>query len=154
MGWGLLAVAAANVVVDHHDLLDGPLTEGAGVADDQAAAVIADHAGEDLRRAGAELVDQDDERAIPRCPFVVVVEMLDAEDFLDLDDRSGVDEETGERLGLVEQAAAVPPEIEDDRVDVRGLELGQDLPAIAGGADRVAIASKDRAPYRRRTRAG
>ncbi len=111
------AIAAAHVVADHDDLLDGSFTEGARIADDQAPVVIADHAGEDLGGAGAELVDQDDERAIPGGAFLIVVVMLDAEDFLDLDDGAGVDEETGEGLGFVEQAAAVPTEIDDDGVD-------------------------------------
>ena len=71
-------VAVANVLADHHDLLDGALAEGARIADDQTAVVIADHAGEDLRRAGAELVDQDDERAIPGGSFLVIVVMPDA----------------------------------------------------------------------------
>ena len=37
--------------------------------------------------------------------------------FLDLDDGPGVDEQAGERLGLVEQSAAVLAEIHDDGVD-------------------------------------
>ena len=132
------------MIVDHDDLLDGPFAERAGVANDQSPAIIADHAREDLRRTGAELVDQDNERPVPGGPFVVIVEMLDAEDFLDLNDRAGVDEEAGERLGLFEQAAAVASKIEDDRVDALGLEVGQDPSAIAGRADRVAVAAEDR----------
>ena len=120
----------ADMVVDHDDLLDGPLAERAGIADDQAPAIIADHAREDLRRTGAELVDQDDERAVPGGPFVVVVKMLDAEDFLDLDDRAGVDEKPGEGLGFLEQAAAVAAEIDDDRVDAARFEFVQELPAV------------------------
>ena len=114
-----------GVVADLDDALDGALAEGAGVADDQAPAVVLDHAGEDLRGAGAQLVDQDDQRAVPGGSFVVVVEVLDAEDFLDLDDRAGVDEQAGEGLGLLEQAAAVVAQVHDDGVDARRLELGR-----------------------------
>ena len=132
------------MVVDHDDLLHRPFAERAGVADDQAPAIIADHSREDLRRTGAEFVDQDNQRAVPGGPFVFVVEMLDAEDFLDLHDGTGVDEKSGEGLGFLEQSAAVAPEIEDDRVDAARLELVQDLAAVTGRADRVAIASEDR----------
>ena len=132
------------MVVDHHDLLDRPFAEGAVVADDQAAAVITDHAREDLGRTGAELVDQDDERAVPGRPFVIVVEMLDAEDFLDLHDRASVDEQSREGLGFLEQPAAVAPQVEDDCVDAACLEVVQDLAAVARGADGVAIAPEDR----------
>ena len=113
LGWA--AATAADVLADHDDLLDRALTEGAGVADDQPAAVVLDHARENLRSTGAEFVDQDDERAVPGGAFVVVVKMPDAEDFLDLDDRAGVDEQAGERLGFVEQAAAVAAEVERRR---------------------------------------
>ena len=115
------------MVIDHDDLLNGPFAERARIADDQAPAVIADHSGEDFRGTGAEFVDQDDEWAVPGGAFVFVIEMLDAEDFLDLHDRPGVDEKSGEGLGFLEQSAAVAPEVEDDRVDTVGLELVQDL---------------------------
>src|SRR6185437_545155 len=59
------AEPTARVVLDRDDALDRPLAEGAGVADDQAPAVILDHPREDLAGAGAEVVDQDDERAVP-----------------------------------------------------------------------------------------
>ena len=114
---GLGMVAAAELLVDRDDALDGALAEGAGVADDQAAAVVLDHAGEDLRGAGAQLVDQDDERAVPGGPLVVVVEVLDAEGFLDLDDRALVDEQAGEGDRLLEQAAAVAAEVDHHGVD-------------------------------------
>ena len=45
------------------------------------------------------------------------IEMLDAEDFLDLHDRAGVDEQAGKRLGLLEQAAAVAAEVHHHGVD-------------------------------------
>ena len=67
-----------ELIVDRDDALHGPLAEGARVADDQAAAVVLDHAGEDLRGAGAEAVDEDDERAVPGGPLVLVVVVLDA----------------------------------------------------------------------------
>ena len=64
-------------------------------------------------------------------------------DFLHLDDRAGVDEEARERLGFVEQAAAVLPKIDDDRVDAVGAVLGQDPAAVAGRAHGVLIATED-----------
>ena len=86
--WGFWRLRRREVVLDRDDALDGALAERAGVADDQAPAVVLDHAREDLRGAGAGLVDQDDERTIPGRAFVVIIEVLDAEDLLDLDDRA------------------------------------------------------------------
>ena len=88
-GAQVLVVAAAELwLADRDDALHGALAEGAGVADDQAAAVVLDHAGEDLRGAGAQVVDQDDQRAVPGGPFLVVVQVLDPGGVLDLDDRA------------------------------------------------------------------
>ena len=148
------AVAATRMALDRDDALHGPFAERAGIADDQATAVVLDHAREDLGGAGAGLVDQDDERAIPGRPFLVVEQLLDAEDFLDLDDRAGVDEESGERLGLFQQAAAVAPEIHHDRVDAFLLEIFEDLAAIGGRTHGVRIAAEDRHRCRRRRPGG
>ena len=103
--------------VDRDDALDGPLAERARVADDQAAAVVLDHAGEDLRGAGAQAVDQDDERAVPGGPFLVIVQGLDAGGVLHLDHRALVDEQARQRDRLLEQAAAVAAEVDHDGVD-------------------------------------
>src|SRR5208337_1048026 len=116
----ILAVAAAGMVADLDDALDRALAEGAGVADDQAPAVILDHAREDLRSAGAQLVDQDDQRTVPGRALIVVIKVLDPEDFLDLHDRAGVDEQAGKGLGLLKQAAAIVAQVDNDRVHPGG----------------------------------
>ncbi len=132
-----------KLLVDRDDALDGPLAEGAGVADDQPPVVILDHAGEDLRGAGAHPVDQDDERSVPGGPFLVVVQRLDARGVLDLDDGSVVDEQARQGDRLVQQAAAVAAEVDHHRVDLLGLEVVEQLAAILGGADGVGVALGD-----------
>src|SRR5262245_18897874 len=68
--------------------------------------------------------------------------MLDAEDFFDLNDRAGIDEKTRERLGFVEEAAAISPEVHNDCVDATGFVLSQYLAAVDGCTDGVLVAAQ------------
>ena len=89
------------------------------VADDDAAAVVLNRAGEDLARTGAELVDHHHQRAFPdHARLRVLVRLRAAIRTLHLHDRAVVDEQAGHVDGLGQRAAAVPAEVDDHRVDV------------------------------------
>src|SRR5262249_48412894 len=135
-------IAVANVVADHHDLLDSPFAESARITNDQSSAIITDHACEDLRSTCAELVDQDNERAVPGSAFNVIVVVLDSEDFFYLNNWASVDKQAGEGLGFVKEATAVTAKVNNYGIDAALFVIGQDLTAIDGCTDRVLIAAK------------
>src|SRR5262249_23304863 len=89
-------------------------------------------------------INQHDERAFPRSSLVVIVEVFHSLGFLDLNDRTGVDEQSRQRLGLLEQAATISSQVDDDAIDTSRLELRQDAPAIGRSADRVGITAQYR----------
>ena len=64
---------AEQLLAQVHQALHRALAVGGVVADDQAAAVVLDRAGEDLAGAGAELADQHDQRPVPGDAAVAVV---------------------------------------------------------------------------------
>ena len=117
-------------------LLDRAFAVGAVVADDDATAVVLNGAGEDLARTGAELVDHHDQRALPdeARSSGWLVGLRAAVGSLYLDDRTVVDEQAGHVDGFGERAAAVPAQVDHDRVDVLGLELFEQPADVAGGA--------------------
>ena len=138
-------IAAANGLVEINDLLHRPLAEGAGVADDQASAVVLDDPRENFRSARAVVVDQDDQGAVPGRPRVVVVEVADAGSVADLDDRPFVDEQARESDRFREQAAAVAAKVHHHAIHTLLLEPLDQLAAVERGADGVRVAVEDRA---------
>ena len=88
------------------------------VADDQAAAVVLNRAGENLAGAGAELAGQHDQRAVPgHAALQVVVVLHAAVGVLHLHDRAFVDEQARQVDRLGQRAAAVAAQVEHDGVD-------------------------------------
>ena len=115
--------------------LHRPLAVGRMIADDQAAMVVLDRAGEDLAGAGAELADQHDQRPGPGDVRVVVFLGLDlAVGVLDLHHLAVADEQAGEADRLAQRSAAVPADIENDRIDALAAEVVENSPHVVGGA--------------------
>ena len=108
-----------SVLSEVEQLLHRALAVRGVVADDDAAAVVLDRAGEDLARTGAELVDHHHQRAFPdHARLRVVVRLRAAVRAFHLDDRAVVDEQAGHVDGFGQRAAAVPAEVDHDGVDV------------------------------------
>ena len=121
VSWPLIGLL--RPAVERHEVLHRALAEGA-LAEDHAAVIVLDGAGEDLRGRGAEAVDQHGERAVVGGARLRVVEHFEAAGgVLQLHDRAVVDEQAGERGGLGQVAAAVVAQVEHQAVDVLGLEL-------------------------------
>ena len=109
---------AEQLLAQVQQALHGALAVGRVVADDQAAAVVLDGAGENLAGAGAELADQHHQRARPGDARIgVVVGLHAAVGVLDLHDRPVVDEQAGQVDRLGERAAAVAAQVEHHGVD-------------------------------------
>ena len=111
-----------------------------GLADDEAAAVVLDRAGEDLRGRGRAAVDQHRQRALPRDARVVVaVDHHPATGFAHLHHRAAVDEQAGELDRLVQRAAAVVAQVQHHAIDLVGAQPGQQLADVAGGGGIVVL---------------
>ena len=114
----LAADRALRPAVQRHEVLHGALAEGA-LAEDHAAVIVLDGAGEDLRRRGAEAVDQHGERAVVGgAPAPDRPAPRGAGRVLQLHDRALVDEQARERGGFRQIAAAVAAQVEHQAVDV------------------------------------
>src|SRR5262249_9368194 len=112
-------------------LLHAALAVRAAVADDDAAAIVLDRAGEDLAGAGTEFVDQHDQRAFPgHARAGVAVHADRALEVLHLHDRAGVDEPAGDLHRFVQQPAAVVAQIDNHAVDALVPEVIQDAAAV------------------------
>ena len=119
-----------HLLVERDERLHRALAVGALVADDDGAAVILQRGGDDLRGGGAHLVDHDDERPVVNLARVLRPELVDvAVGAADLHHRLVLDEEAGQVDRLVEQAAAVVAEVEDDAGDVFLLQALDELGA-------------------------
>ena len=133
---------AEQLLAQVQQALHGALAVGGVVADDQAAAVVLDGAGEDFAGAGAELADQHHQRSRPGHARLRVVQVLHAAvGVFHLHHRPLVDEQPGEADGLVERAAAVAAQVEDHRVDVLAVEVVENVADVAGGALEVGHAA-------------
>src|SRR5262249_51949693 len=106
------AVAAA---ADRDHGLDRALAER-GPAQDDAALAVLDGAGDDLRRGGRALVDQDDDLlAFQQVAGAGGVDGdLAGVAAAGRDDRAAVEEGVGHGHGLIEQAARVVAQVDDD----------------------------------------
>ena len=121
--------------------LDGPLAEG-GLADDDAAPVVLDGAGEDLRGRGAVPVDQHREGPlVDHLGIRVLLHLQVAVRTADLDHRAGSNEEAGQFGRLHQGAAAVAAQVDDDPVDPFGLELLEQPADVARRAAKVLVAA-------------
>ena len=136
LGAGQLDLAVAQV----GQCLDGALAERAA-ADHQAATVILDRAGEDLRGGSGKPVDQHRQRTFVGHPGVGIAVEIDASaGIADLYGGAPVDEQADHRVGFLERAAAVIAQIEHDAFDVLRLELVDLLGHVPGGAAVVGLA--------------
>ncbi|VTQ27132.1 Uncharacterised protein [Pseudomonas aeruginosa] len=103
--------------------------------------VVLHGAGEDLRGGGRETVDQYRQRAgIEGLAFVVVEHVDAAVAVAHQYGRALVDEQAGQLGGLLQGAAAVVAQVEDDAVDLVLLQFGDQLLHVAGGALVVRVA--------------
>ena len=135
-------IELVDVAAEFFEFLDRALAVSGLVADDDAAAVVLDGAGEDFACAGAELVDYDHQRAFPdRSWFVVGIGAHLAIWALHLDDRALIDEQTGHFDRLGERTAAVKAEVHHHHVDVLLLQLFEELANVANGALVVGLAA-------------
>ena len=124
-----------HAFAQREERLHQPLAEG-GRADHHRAVVVLERAGDDLRGAGGALVDQHDDRQVGPRLARVVEELLGraagaaagGDDLL-----LGIEEEVGDLDALVEQAARVVPQVEDERLHPLLLHRGDFLPQLAGG---------------------
>ena len=110
------------------------LAVGMRIADDDGASVVLQGAGDDLGGGGADAVDQHDHGLRERDGGIVVVEGDRAARLADLDDRTGFEEEAGEVDGLGEGSAAVAAQVEDEALDVLGVEFGDEAGDVERGA--------------------
>ena len=139
-----LAVARALVgrpAVEVEQVLHRALAEGR-LADDQAAAVVLDGTGHDLRSRGRGAIHQHRQRPVPGDAGLAVGLHVDAAARLaHLHHRAGVDEQAGQFDRLVERAAAVVAQVQHHAVEVLAAELAEDARHVAGGRGVVAVAA-------------
>src|SRR5690606_17889584 len=116
------------------------------LADHDAAAVVLDGGGENLRRAGAVAVHQHDEGAVvdDLVRARIVEDLHAAARLLELHDRSVLDEEAAELLRLREVTAAVGAQIHDEADNALGLELANQPRDIARRARVLGVAAAPR----------
>src|SRR5579872_129945 len=114
---------ALRPAIERHEVLHRPLAERA-LAENDAAVIVLDGAGEDLGSGCAEAIDQHGERTVVRDARIRIVEHFEPSGgVLELHDRPLVDEQAGERRRLGQIAATVAAQIEDQAVDTAALEL-------------------------------
>ena len=110
-------ILAERIAIERVEVLHRALAVGL-LADHEAAAVVLHRGRKDLRRRGAEAVDEDRERAVVGNALVLGLEHLDAAaGFAQLHDRALRHEQVHEADGLGEVAAAVFAQVEHDAVD-------------------------------------
>lgn len=94
-------------------------------AENDAATVVLDRTGEDLRRGGAGPVDEHRQGAAPDLLDPAATDQLHpAMAVADLHDRTGAGEEAGEIARLVQGSPAVAAQVDDQAVDPLDLEFG------------------------------
>src|SRR5205085_8405342 len=129
----------ARAVGEVEDPLHEALAEGY-LADDEAAPVILNRPGDDLRGRGRVAVDEDDERVIygvvERVLVDVVVILVAA---AHRDDGLAAPDEAARHLDrLVEQAAGVVPEVEDELLHALVAQILERGTQLVGGRLREA----------------
>src|SRR5690348_10705272 len=141
-GHGELAIyRPLRPAIEWHEILHRALAERA-LTEHDAAFVVLNRAGEDLRCRRAEAIHQHRERTIVLSARLWILEHFEpARRVLQLHDRSLVDEETRERGRFRQITAAVVAQIEHESVDLLRLQLREELAYIACGAAIVLIAS-------------
>ena len=111
--------------------LHGSFAEALLVADDDRASVVLQGGGENLAGRGAEAVHENDERTFPHHAGIGIVHRVDvAVGVLDLHDGAFGNEEAGHADGLVERAAGVAPQVDDQAFDIfflQSTEQGGDI---------------------------
>jgi hypothetical protein len=97
---------------------------GRGVAHDQCAAIILQRTREDLRCRSAEPAGENNQRSIVKHRGIVVVFFLEITfPIAHLDDGTILDEKAGQIYSLFQEAATVGAQIENNAIDVFGLEF-------------------------------
>ena len=126
----------AGVFGGVEDGLDEALAEG-GLADDEGAVVVLQGAGDDLSGGGGVAVDQDDDGVLVGAGFAVggAVDLVgEGAAALGDDDLALLEKLVGDIDGLVEQAAGVVAQIEDEAVQgAGGLEVVERVAHLAAG---------------------
>src|SRR5258705_3295435 len=118
-------------VIERVERLHRALAIGA-LADNQAAAVVLDCGGEDLRRRGAETIHQHRQRTGIHHPGFGIVEYVSRSiRFTDLYDWATVHEQARERSGFRQVAAAIAPQVEHEAVDTALCKLADEALHIA-----------------------
>ena len=121
--------------------LHGALAEGAAAGDD-AAAVVLNGAGEDLRRGRRQPVHHHGQRAIPiHIRVRICLNVRVAPLHPHLHHRARLDEEPSEPLRLLQRAAAVVAQIHHDALDPFRLQLADQPAHVAGAASGVRVAA-------------
>ena len=124
----------AGVFAERGDGLDESLAEG-GFADDQAAVVILHCAGDDFGGGGGVIVDQNDEGngdALVAADGVVAT-LGDGAAVVRNDELVFVEEHVADGYGFIEQAAGIAAHVEDEAVELRGVELFEGFGDFAVG---------------------
>src|ERR1051326_3285678 len=112
---------------------------GRGVANNQRASVVLQGSGQNLRSRSAEAAGKDNQRtAVKNVRVRVFIDQNLAVRILDLNDRSFFDEKPGEADRLLERAAAVPSQVQNDASHLFLRELSQQPRDVCGGAFRLA----------------
>src|ERR1039458_2224213 len=121
--------------IERDHTLHGALAE-AGLADDQAAVVILDCAGEDFRSRSAGAIDQHREWPGIGLPWVGFIEHLELSGgILELNRRPMVDEQMCQADALGQVAAAIPAQIQHQPIHAAaGGKLLQQPTHVVGGA--------------------
>ncbi len=126
----------------HHgtELLHRALAEGRLVPDDDGAAVVLQGRGENLGSRGAGLVHEDDERSAVDGLAVAGILLIAVSTPVErLDDGALADEETGHVDGLLERAAAVVAQVDDESVDALDGEAGEEAAHVGRRARLAAV---------------
>src|SRR5690606_8074996 len=107
----------------------------------QAAPVVLDGAGKDLRCRGAQAVDQHHQRPVVHRRLAgAVLAGNHLVGVADLYHRARVDEQVGEGGGFMEGPAAVVAQVDDDAVDILRPEFFQQEGHVPGGTLEIGVA--------------
>ena len=100
---------------------------GGSITDDDSSPVILNGAGKNFTRTRTELTRHDDQGPIPdHAGFEIIVVLHTIIRIFDLNDRSFVDEQSGEINRLGETSSAVASQIQNNRIDPVFLKIFQD----------------------------
>src|SRR5690554_3770903 len=126
-------------MVERLDRLHRPLAEGR-LADHQATSIVLHRAGKDLRGRGRQLVDYHRQGAVVDHAGIGIIQHLHLSLGVAYQHAGTLTyEQAGQLGGLLQKAAAIVAQVQNDAVNVLFLQLAEQPANIAGGAAIIRI---------------